>query len=425
MSDGVPDGWATKRLSDVTTQTKGLTYKSEDYGDENNGLPFLTLKSISKSGGYSPLGLKYYKGDFKPHHLIESGDILFANTDLTRDGDVVGSPLYFYSFEFQTKPLYSMDLSKLVVDPSESVGKFLYYLLMTYRVKRFMINASAGSTVLHLDTKSVKSLPIILPPLPEQRKIAAILTSVDEVIEATQRQIDKLQDLKKATMNELLTKGIGHTEFKDSELGRIPKSWDVKTLGEILDLKNGVNTDKDAFGSGSPFITYMDVHSGNDLDETVLRKFVKLSAKENEAFSVKFGDVFFTRTSETPEEIGLSNTYLGRDVGAVFNGFCIRGRPKNKLLSAKLSKYLFRSEYIRTQMKLLCKYTTRAGISGESLNRCLIALPPMNEQVISENTIISFDKDLRLKEIKLAQTQSLKKSLMQDLLTGKVRVKVD
>ena len=65
------------------------------------------------------------------------------------------------------------------------------------------------------------------PPLPEQKKIASILTSVDEVIENTQKQIDKLQDLKKATMNELLTKGIGHTEFKDSELGRIPKSWEV------------------------------------------------------------------------------------------------------------------------------------------------------------------------------------------------------
>ena len=67
----------------------------------------------------------------------------------------------------------------------------------------------------------------LFPPLPEQKKIASILTSVDEVIENTQKQIDKLQDLKKATMNELLTKGIGHTEFKDSELGRIPKSWEV------------------------------------------------------------------------------------------------------------------------------------------------------------------------------------------------------
>ena len=201
----IPKSWSVKRLSEVTTQTKGLTYKSDDYGDENNGLPFLTLKSISKSGGYSPVGLKFYKGDFKPHHLIESGNILFANTDLTRDGDVVGSPLYFDSFEFQTKPLYSMDLSKLVVNPSQSDGRFLYYLLMTDRIKRFMINASAGSTVLHLDTKSVKSLLISLPPLREQKKIASILFSMDEIIEKKKHKILQTQSLKKSLMQDLLT----------------------------------------------------------------------------------------------------------------------------------------------------------------------------------------------------------------------------
>ena len=74
---------------------------------------------------------------------------------------------------------------------------------------------------------------IPIPPLQEQKKIASILTSVDEVIENIQKQIDKLQGLKKATMNELLTRGIGHREFKDSELGRIPKSWEVTTLGKV------------------------------------------------------------------------------------------------------------------------------------------------------------------------------------------------
>jgi restriction endonuclease S subunit len=88
----------------------------------------------------------------------------------------------------------------------------------------------------------LRETEFLTPPLPEQKKIASILTSVDEVIENTQKQIDKLQDLKKATMNELLTKGLGHTEFKDSELGRIPKSWEVIALAELLELKNGLFT---------------------------------------------------------------------------------------------------------------------------------------------------------------------------------------
>ena len=390
---GIPHDWSWKDLSKISTPKQWATISQSE----------MTEVGFPVYGANGKIG--YF-------HTYNHTDSVIAISCRGACGDV-----------HLTEPKSYVTGNAMCLDGvTKDIDQDFLYFALIYRTVE---DAISGSAQPQITRESLKGVLFPSPPLPEQKKIAAILTSVDEVIDATQKQIDKLQDLKKATMNELLTKGIGHTEFKDSELGMIPKSWEVRALGEILDLKNGVNTDKDAFGSGSPFITYMDVHSGNDLDETVLRKFVKLSAKENEAFSVKFGDVFFTRTSETPEEIGLSNTYLGRDVGAVFNGFCIRGRPKSKLLSAKLSKYLFRSEYIRTQMKLLCKYTTRAGISGESLNRCLIALPPMNEQFISENTIISFDKDLRLKEIKLAQTQSLKKSLMQDLLTGKVRVKVD
>ena len=83
-------------------------------------------------------------------------------------------------------------------------------------------NQTTATTVKHLSIKDIREVEQRFP-LAEQKKIASILTSVDEVIEITQKQIDKLQDLKKATMNELLTKGIGHTEFKDSELGEFPR----------------------------------------------------------------------------------------------------------------------------------------------------------------------------------------------------------
>ena len=419
MSERVPEGWATKRLSDVTTQTKGLTYKSEDYGDENNGLPFLTLKSISKSGGYSPLGLKFYKGDFKPHHLIESGDILFANTDLTRDGDVVGSPLYFDSFEFQTKPLYSMDLSKLVVDPSESVGKFLYYLLMTHRVKRFMINASAGSTVLHLDTKSVKSLPIILPPLPEQKKIASILTSVDEVIEATQKQIDKLQDLKKATMNELLTKGIGHTEFKNSELGRIPKSWEVNRLDQISIISRGKfshrpRNDPNFYDGKYPYLQTGDIPT----DDTDITSFNQTLNDRGLTVSKLFpkGTLVLT-IAATIGEVGMltfESCFPDSLVGI--------GCKKNKT-STYFLLYALRS----AKQKLIAEAPESAqkNLNLDILNPFPIAVPSLTEQKEIENILLSIDDNLKEKSHKLNQTQSLKKSLMQDLLTGKVRVQVN
>ena len=419
MSDRVPEGWVATKLGTLGSFSKGKGIsKSETI---SKGIPCLRYAEIYTNYDFV---IKNFKSFIEPDTIkttkkLFKNDIIFAGSGETVED--IGKSVAFIS---DHEAYVGGD--SIILTPSPDLDSiFLSYQLNDEIRRKQLRKLGQGSSVIHIYSSGLEDMNLVLPPLPEQKKIASILTSVDEVIETTQKQIDKLQDLKKATMNELLTKGIGHTEFKDSELGRIPKSWEVKRLGDLLELKNGVNTDKDAFGSGFPFITYKDVHSGNDLNEASLTKFVKLSSKEHTAFSVNFGDIFFTRTSETPEEIGLSNTYLGKNIGAVFNGFCIRGRPKTKLLSANISKYLFRSDYVRTQMKFLCKYTTRAGISGESLNRCLIALPTMNDQHLFENTLINIDKHIRVNVGKLSQTQSLKKSLMQDLLTGKVRVQVN
>ena len=123
----------------------------------------------------------------------------------------------------------------IVLSPSSDLDStFLSYQLNDNIRRSQLRKLGQGSSVIHIYSSGLQEVNLSLPPLPEQKKIASILTSVDEVIENTQKQIDKLQDLKKATMNELLTKGIGHTEFKDSELGRIPKSWEVKTIDDVI-----------------------------------------------------------------------------------------------------------------------------------------------------------------------------------------------
>lgn len=421
MSDRVPKDWTPKKLGDVTIQTKGLTYKSEDYGDENSGVPFLTLKSISKSGGYSPLGLKFYKGDFKPSHLIESGNILFANTDLTRDGDVVGSPIYFDGSEFKTKPLFSMDLSKLVVDSSETNGKFLYYLLMTDRVKRFMINASAGSTVLHLDTKNVKSLPIILPPLPEQKKIASILTSVDDVMENTQKQIDKLQELKRATMNELLTKGIGHTDFKDSDLGRIPKCWDLKKLIQCVDKivdcehKTAPKIEKSDF-----FVVSTNAVKDGELIDSNLYNTPKIAFENWTARAVPAaGDVMFTREAPAGESCCVpknKNVCLGQRMVLL--------RPNLEILLGEFLNFFLCSDIGKSSVYEKTLGTTVSRINMSDINNIIIPLPSISEQARIASIIGSISSQIKFIKHRKFQYMSLKKSLMQNLITGKTRVKL-
>ena len=185
-------------------------------------------------------------------NTVAYGDVLFTISSETPDEigmtDVflgVNQTPYLNSFCFGLRPI-----TPLLIDPT--FGK---YVFRGDDFREDMRPLAQGSTRFNLSKGNLAKLSLLIPSLPEQKKIASILTSVDGVIENTQKQIDKLQDLKKATMNELLIKGIGHTEFKDSELGRIPKSWEVVTLKDVCEkLKPG------PFGSAITKSMY--VHEG-------------------------------------------------------------------------------------------------------------------------------------------------------------------
>ena len=400
---------------------KGLTYKSEDYTDESNGLPFLTLKSISKRGGYSPDGLKFYGGDFKQHHILQVGDILFANTDLTRDGDVVGNPLYFEGFGFTDKTLYSMDLSRLIVASDKVDGKFLYYLMMTPGIKRLMVNLSAGSTVLHLDTKRIWNLSVTLPSLPEQKKIASILTSVDEVIENTQKQIDKLKDLKKATMNDLLTKGIGHREFKNSELGKIPESWEVESLGDVcLKIQDGTHFSPTLDGDDFKYITSKNIRMG----EISLDDVETISRNEHEKIykrcDVRKKDLLLTKDGANTGNIAMNT--LDEEFSLLSSVAFLR--PSKRVNGEYLLQFMM-SEKAQNLMAELTSGNAITRLTLTKIKEFKVLIPSREEQEQIASMLSSIDRYIKHLKSKFLQTQSLKKSLMQDLLTGKVRVKVN
>ena len=158
------------------------------------------------------------------------GDILFTTSSETPDE--IGMSEVFLGTDWSPY-LNSFCFGLRLEKPSPIYPLFAKYLFRGRKFRHDIRPLAQGSTRFNLSKGYLGKLSLLIPPLPEQKKIASILTSVDEVIEKTQSQIDKLQDLKKGTMNELLTRGIGHTEFKDSELGRIPKSWEVMHVGKF------------------------------------------------------------------------------------------------------------------------------------------------------------------------------------------------
>ena len=203
------------------------------------------------------------------------------------------------------------------------------------------------------------------------------------------------------------------------------EEWQEYMLGDLLSFRNGLNTEKENFGRGVPFVSYKNVYSGGILTTKNLSQSVSLSAAEEERFLLKSGDILFTRTSETPEEIGFSCVFDDRHGGAIFNGFCIRGRPlEGEKLTLDFASFYLRSESVLGQMRFLCKYTTRAGISAESLSRVKVRIPDRKTQQRLADSLIAVKEYRATQEESVRNLNNIKKSVSSDLLSGRKRVSI-
>jgi type I restriction enzyme S subunit len=137
--------------------------------------------------------------------------------------------------------------------------------------------------------------------------------------------------------------------YKQTEIGVIPEDWELFRLSELLDFKNGVNADKQAYGEGVPFINVLEAITHTHVQSSQIPGRITLKKSLANSYNVHYGDLLFNRTSETQEEVGLCAVYVGTD-SVVFGGFVIRGRPITEAVDPIFSGYAFRSPAVRSQI---------------------------------------------------------------------------
>ena len=196
--------------------------------------------------------------------------------------------------------------------------------------------------------------------------------------------------------------------------------WSLHKFENIFDIKNGLNKGKDYFGRGIQILNYMDVNKYELNTESTIKGLVELTDEEIERYSVKPNDLFFTRTSETSEEIGLTSAYMGDAIKCVFSGFLLRARPKIDLNSLFFAYYL-RSPRQRNNIIKFSSITTRALISGGNLSKMKIKFPSIEEQNKIANLFLILDKKVELLEKKYQVYKDFKKYLMQQIFAQKLR----
>lgn len=203
----------------------------------------------------------------------------------------------------------------------------------------------------------------------------------------------------------------------------VPSGWSLTPIGDLLTFKNGLNKGKAFFGYGTPIVNYMDVFNHSGLRISNVKGLVDVSSAEKKAFSARKGDVLFTRTSETPEEVGMSAVLLDDIENAVFSGFVLRGRPTSPRLTSSYARYCFSSSTVRGQIISSATYTTRALTNGRILSKVLLPLPedPKEQTAIAE-ALSDADALIEGLERLIAKKRLIKQGAMQDLLTAKRRL---
>lgn len=267
---------------------------------------------------------------------------------------------------------------------------------------------------------------IDLPPLPEQRKTAAILSSVDEVIEKTEAVIQSLQTLKKAMMQELLTRGLPgrHTRFKQTEIGEIPEEWEVRSVGEIVECCDyGLSEKMSGDASLTPILRMGNIQDG----EVVLDglKYVDDSLPLAKGLHLTQGDILFNRTN-SKDLVGKVGVFVGADRPITFASYLLRMKIKpadgdGRWLGAVLS-----TDHNQAELRALAT----PGVSQANINRTkllgfLLPKPPLDEQREIVGVLDGLGGRLKKEQATLAAARSVKSALMSVLLTGELRVTPD
>lgn len=213
------------------------------------------------------------------------------------------------------------------------------------------------------------------------------------------------------------------TQFKKTEIGLIPKDWNVKTLASLGKPFTGLSgKSKEDFGSGKPYIPYKNIFFNNRIDMTFL-DYVEIGENENQ-FKVKYGDLFFTTSSETAAEVGMASVLLDHVNELFLNSFCFGFRLANfDVLDPHFASYLFRGRNIRKGITMLAQGSTRFNLSKSELGKLLIPIPSLPEQKAIAKILATCDDAIKECSAIMTQLYTRKRSVAWKLLFDKGEAK--
>lgn len=389
--DFINDGeWEVKRLGEIITVNSGRDYKHLQSGD----IP------VYGTGGY----------------MLSVNDKL---SDIDAIG--IGRKGTIDKPQYLKAPFWTVDTLFFLTTKEGYDLNFVFCLLQTVEWKKY----SEQTGVPSLTRSTIEKIEVKIPPFPEQRRIAQALTALDELIAATNEKLEQMKAYKKGLMQQLFVNATGGGKrliincLQIQKL-RFPafyeeKEWEEKKLGEVGYTYTGLSgKDKNDFGHGdAEYITYLNVFSN-----PIIKQEMNLPIEiDNKQHSVQYGDVFFTTSSETPDEVGMSSVWLENKDNVYLNSFCFGYRLTEEFDYRYLS-YYFRSDSFRKRMVVLAQGISRYNISKIKAMELPIQYPTIPEQRKIASCLSSMDETISGYTEKAGLLGQFKKGLMQQMFVN-------
>ena len=396
--------WPTARLDNVASLSMGQSPPSSTVNQDGYGMPF--VQGNAEFGNRSPRAVKYCS---KPKRQARQGDILLS----------VRAPVGALNLADRSLCI-GRGLSAITATGVEA--EFLWHAL--HQSVADLSRVSQGSTFAAISKADLAGLEVPLPSPGEQRKIGAILSSVDNAIEKTQAVIQQVQVVTRGLMHELLTRGLPgrHTRFKKTEIGEIPQDWAVVRIGQLGVVEAGRQRYPGARGEPRSYLRVANVFDGYIDAKSLLS--MPFTDAEFARYKLRPGDLLLNE-GQSRQLVGRCAQYLGRPRDCCFQNtlirFCAGGR-----LTPRYAFWLFRQCFYSGRFSSIARQTTSVAHLGvKRFAAVRIGLPTLEEQEKITQNLETVSCREEVERDKLVQLRAVKSGLMSVLLTGELRVTPD
>ncbi|WP_445358132.1 restriction endonuclease subunit S [Microbulbifer sp. ANSA005] len=417
----IPEEWGLLLADEICLKiSKGTTPPKSEIV-EDNITPFLRVNNLSFNGqldrksNFQFVSQESHNG-FLARSKAYPGDILM---------NIVGPPLGKIALLDDLYPEYNMNQAIVFYRLDQNIVSkdfFVSFLCGVYAQQWLQSRSKKTSGQQNLTIQLCKELPVPIPSIPEQKKIAQILSTWDKAIDTSEKLLANSRQQKKALMQQLLT---GKKRLRDKNGVRFSESWHDTYLTDASQIIVSP-VDKKIIPGEIPveLCNYTDVYYNNQITRKL--SFMKATAKKSEIekYILEKGDVIITKDSETPGDIAVP-ALVAEDLGGVVCGYHLAIiRPNRKFLHGPFLSQLLSTPQMRYYFFTLASGATRFGLSVGGINKAHFKLPNLIEQKAIANVLSNADREIETLQQKLDGLKQEKKALMQQLLTGKRRVQI-